>query len=640
VPLEFEYRETPLLDSLEQLHAAGRTPAYVVSFTQRECAELGQSLTSRKLATKEERAVLREAAAEFRFDTPYGKDLRRLISFGIGVHHAGLLPKYRLLVEQLSQRGLLQVICGTDTLGVGVNIPIRTVVFTKLAKFDGRKVGILAVRDFQQIAGRAGRKGFDDRGWVVCQAPEHLIEKRKAERAGKSKAAKHKGPKKGEVSWSEETFESLVRKPPETLRSRFRVDHGMVLSLLQRDADLDDPERRNFAALRELIAACHESEGRKQRLVAEAARLVRSLHRAGLLRMTRDKKRDHLWVSIDEELQREFSMHQPLSLYLVESLALLDPAAPEYSLQVTSLVEAILEDPKAVLYQQEDRRKRELIGRLKAEGVPYEERMARLDEVSWPKPDEELVYRALAAFREAHPLGSGATVSPKGIGRELWENYWTFNDFIRLYGLKRSEGVLLRYLSQLYKTLVQNVPETGKTAELFDIEGFLRALLEHTDSSLIEEWESLLHPELRSSRAEEREAARRALRNWELFHDPRAFTARVRAELHLLVQALSRRDWEAAATAVHVDPQDRWDAERFESALAPFFERYPELLFTGEARLAERTQIEKIAPLRWEVRQILLDPESDDLWHVAGEVDLSGEEAIEGPLVRILRIGT
>jgi hypothetical protein len=640
VPLEFEYRETPLLDTLERLHAAGRTPAYVVSFTQRDCAELAQSLTSRKLATREERAVLREAAADFRFDSPYGKELRRLIGFGIGVHHAGLLPKYRLLVEQLSQRGLLQVICGTDTLGVGVNIPIRTVVFTQLAKFDGRKVGILAVRDFQQIAGRAGRKGFDDRGWVVCQAPEQVIEKRKAERAGKAKAAKRKGPRKGDVSWTEETFESLVRKPPETLRSRFRVDHSMVLSLLQRDAELDDPSRRNFASLREIIAACHESEGRKERLLGDAARLVHSLYRAGLLRMTRDAERDYLWVTIDEELQREFSMHQPLSLYLVESLGLLAPDAPEYPLQVLTLVEAILEDPKAILYQQEERRKRDLLGRLKAEGVPYEERMAQLDGVSWPKPDEDLVYRALEAFRSAHPAGAGASVSPKGVGREIWENYWSFKDFVELYGLKRSEGVLLRYLSQLYKTLVQNVPETAKTAGIYDLEGFLRALLEHTDTSLLEEWESLLHPELRSRRTEERESARRALRNWELFHDPRVFTARVRAELHLLVRALSRRDWEEAAAAVRATPDDPWDAARFEAALAPFYERYGELLFTGEARLADRTQVEKVAPRCWQVRQLLLDPESDDLWHIAGEVDLSGDEPVEGPLVRVVRIGT
>src|SRR6202012_2338638 len=126
----------------------------------------------------------------------YGPDIRKWLKHGIGVHHAGLLPKYRVLVEQLAQRGLLQVICGTDTLGVGVNVPIRTVLFTKLCKFDGEKMVILSVRDFQQIAGRAGRKGFDDQGTVVAQAPEHVVENLRLEQKSK-KFVKKKPPEKG-----------------------------------------------------------------------------------------------------------------------------------------------------------------------------------------------------------------------------------------------------------------------------------------------------------------------------------------------------------------------------------------------------------------------------------------------------------
>src|SRR6202035_1866419 len=171
VPLDYEYRETPLHETVETLLAAAKAPIYIVNFTQRECAELAQSLTSMKIATREERDRIRDAVGDFRLDTPYGKEFRRFLSFGIGVHHAGLLPKYRLLVEQLSQQGLLKVIAGTDTLGVGVNIPIRTVLFTRLAKFDGKKIAMLSVRDFQQIAGRAGRKGFDGQGSVGAQGP-------------------------------------------------------------------------------------------------------------------------------------------------------------------------------------------------------------------------------------------------------------------------------------------------------------------------------------------------------------------------------------------------------------------------------------------------------------------------------------
>ncbi|HEX2757610.1 MAG TPA: DUF3516 domain-containing protein, partial [Thermoanaerobaculia bacterium] len=231
VPLDYEYRETPLHETIEELIAAKKSPIYVVNFTQRECAELAQSLTSVKIGTREEREEIRRTAAAIRLSTPYGKEFRRFLSFGIGVHHAGLLPKYRLLVEKLAQKGLLHVICGTDTLGVGVNIPIRTVLFTKLAKFDGTKVGLLSVREFKQISGRAGRRGFDEKGSVVAQAPEHIVEKRQAEKKSEVSGKKIrtvKAPPKGEVSWTVETFQKLISRPPETLTSRFRLTHGMV----------------------------------------------------------------------------------------------------------------------------------------------------------------------------------------------------------------------------------------------------------------------------------------------------------------------------------------------------------------------------------------------------------------------------
>ena len=93
------------------------------------------------------------------FRSPYGKEMKKLLRHGLGIHHAGLLPKYRVLVEKLAQRGLLKVICGTDTLGVGVNVPIRTVLFTQLFKYGGQSTKILAVRDFKQICGRAGGGG-------------------------------------------------------------------------------------------------------------------------------------------------------------------------------------------------------------------------------------------------------------------------------------------------------------------------------------------------------------------------------------------------------------------------------------------------------------------------------------------------
>jgi superfamily II DNA/RNA helicase len=661
VPLDFEYRETPLHQTIEELLGAGKAPIYVVNFTQRECAELAQSLTSLKIAGREERDRIREAIGGARLDTPYGKEFRRFLSFGIGVHHAGLLPKYRLLVEQLSQQGLLRVICGTDTLGVGVNIPIRTVLFSRLAKFDGRKVAMLSVRDFQQIAGRAGRKGFDDQGSVVAQAPEHIVEKRQAERraAAKGAAAGKKRRKpggaaaapKGEVSWSRETFDKLISRPPETLKSRFRVTHGMVLNLLQRDAERDDPSRRNFGSLRELITRSHEDEASKRRLLSEAAVLVRSLYRAGVVHMARDSAGPYLWVVVDADLQWDFSLHQALSLFLIEALGQLDQQAESYAADVVSLVEAVLEDPEVVLRRQVDKAKQELVARLKADGVPYEERMEQLEEIGPPQPPQPLVdffHGAFHRFRGDHPWVGGRDIRTKLIGREMLLDYLGFGDFVKRYHLERSEGVLLRYLSQLYKTLKQSVPEAVRTEAVLDALGFFRALIERTDTSLLEEWEELLHPELRRVRDREHEAAE-ALWIRELIADPKAFGARVRAEMHLLVRTLAARDWEAAAESVRGGLQaagapaggegEPWDAERFESEMAPFFAEYGELLFTPEARRHQFTHIQRTGDRTWEVRQTLLDPQGDNLWAIAGDVDLRDPHALEGPLVRLHGIG-
>jgi len=642
VPLDFEWRETPLHETIEELQKSNRIPAYVVSFTQRECAELAQALTSMGLTAREEREAIRREIGDFRFDTPYGKEIKRYLAFGVGLHHAGLLPKYRLLVEQLSQRGLLKVICGTDTLGVGVNIPIRTVVFTKLAKFDGQKVQILSVRDFQQIAGRAGRKGFDDRGTVVVQAPEQVIEKRLAAQKGKSRGKRGggagAGPKKGEIVWTEETFRRLVDSQPETLRSRFRITHGMLLMLLQRDEEVDDPSQRNFASLRRLIAASHDEEGGRRRHLAHAAVLVRSLGRAGILTVRKDRSRDYLWIVVDPDLQFDFSLYHALSLFLVQTVVELEPASETYAGDLLTVVESVLENPEIVLRKQVDKAKQQLLAELKADHVPYEERMARLEEVSYPKPLADWLAGRFDAFARMHPWVGGRDIAPKSIGREMWEGFASFQDYVKRYGLERSEGVLLRYLSQLYRTLEQNVPVVAKSDAIEDAAGFFRTTISITDSSLLEEWESLLHPELLVRRKEERERAVEQIWVRELVESPRALAARLRSEMHLLVHALAQRDWEAAAERVAPGAAEPWDAARFEEALAPFFAEHAALLDTAEARRHQWTQIRPAGDRQWEVLQTLLDPEGDNLWGIRARVDLRRATAVDHPLLEPIAI--
>ncbi len=630
VPLDYEYRETPIHESVEELLEQGRAPIYVVNFTQREAAELAQALTSARVATRAQRERIADALGEFRFDTPYGRDLRRFLAQGVGLHHAGLLPKYRLLVEQLSQQGHLRVISGTDTLGVGVNIPIRTVLLTRLSKFDGEKVRLLQAREFRQITGRAGRRGFDTEGSVVAQAPEHaIVNKRRAERRperGRREPPRRRPPAQNFVPWSRETFEELIKRPPERLVSQFRIDHGMMLSVLQREGD-----HGGYAALADLIARCHESAARKRRLRREAAVLFRSLRRSEVVHVVRGRGEPAV-VTVSDELQRNFSLYQSLSLYLLEAIAALDPEQPGYALEVLSLVEAVLEDPVAILRAQVRKLRRELLAKLRAERVPFEEREAQLAEVTHPKPDVAFIEATFAIFAEGHPWVGRADIRPKSVAREMVEGFQRFDTYVRHYELQRVEGLLLRYLGDVYATLQRNVPDARKSEDVHDILAYLRTLIARVDSSLLEEWESLLHP-----------SAPRAVETaprFDLAITPQAFRARVRSELHALVRALAEGDYEEAARWVRQDPDDPWDAARFARELAPFLAEHERIVFDPEARKAHHAVLKPTGPRTWDVSQALQDPEGDGLWALHGEIDLRGEHAPEGPLVRLRHVGT
>jgi len=631
VPLDFEYRETPLHETLEELVRAGLAPVYVVNFTQRECAELAQATTSAAFADRAARERIAASLGDVRFDTPYGQDLRRLVGHGIGVHHAGLLPKYRLLAERLAQQGLLHVVFGTDTLGVGVNIPIRTVVFNRLSKWDGRKQSLLTVREFRQIAGRAGRKGFDVRGLVLGQAPEHVIENRRAEAraaAGKRKPAK-KAPPPGFVAWNEKTFDELATRPPELLRSRFKVDHGLALSLLRRTRD----ENERWPAYRELIDLVnrsHETDTGKARLRRHSARLLRALRRAGVVQIA-DTGFGGPELRVAESLQLDFSLHQTLSLWLLEAQAALDRSAPDYALVLLSLVEAVQEDPDPILREQAWKARRARMAELAAEGVDYDERRRQAEEVTHPKPEQAFIAASFALFASKHPWVSGEEVRPKSIAREMVEGFMGFRAYVQEYSLTRSEGLLLRYLSQVHNTLVKSVPDEAKTDEVYDVIAFLRTLLARVDSSLIEAWQSLVR-----APGDEPEAPALV---FDLAKNETALRARARQELSACVAALARGDFEEATAYLHQEPDDVWDAARLEAELAPFLAEYGHLEWTPEARRAHWTQLRRTGARTFEVAQILLDPQGDHLWALHGEIDLRAERDPQAPLVLLKRIG-
>ena len=636
VPLSFRYVEEPIHETVESLLEKHEAPIYMVHFTQREATEQAQALTSAKVIDRNRRQAIQSAIGDFRFDTPFGRDMKRLLLQGIGLHHAGLLPKYRLLCERIAQQGLLAVICGTDTLGVGVNVPIRTVLFTKLSKFDGEKVSLLRVRDFKQIAGRAGRKGFDDHGTVVVQAPEHVIEnKRTAQRvksaSGGRRKIRKKAPPKGFVGWGKDTFNQLVHSAPETLQPRFNITHGLIVACLQSEVGRGDAGR-GYQALAELIDGCHVSAKRKQRLRRAAAALFRSLRSAEVVELVRDHETGRAGVRIAQDLQQDFSLHQSLALYLVDAASTLDRNSTDYAFDLLSVTEAILDDPRPILYAQERKAKGELIARLKAERVPYEERMDKLEHVSWPRPGEDFIRETFGLFASSHPWVGGTDIHPKGVAREIYETYSDWGDYVKRMEIARVEGLLLRYLGQVHDTLVRSIPSSLKTEEIEDMAAFFRSMVVRVDSSLLQAWEQMIQPNEVSSEAST------APREYDLALDVRGLRARIRSELQSIVRCLAAKQYDDVQDFLHPSAQALWGRDAIEAALEPFYDRYETIIADDRARKNNLSVINEIEPRVWRVRQVLLDEADDRFFALDGEVDLRNEKNPAEPLLRLKTI--
>jgi hypothetical protein len=713
VPLEHAYSELTLAKTLESLVADGKAPVYVVHFTQLEAAQSAQDFTSINVCTREEKAAIGSALEGFKFSSPYGPDIKKWLRHGIGLHHAGLLPKYRILVEQLAQKGLLKVICGTDTLGVGVNVPIRTVLFTKLCKFDGQKTGILSARDFHQIAGRAGRRGFDNIGWVVAQAPEHVIENlklaEKSARDGK-KTVKRQPPEKNFVNWDKNTFLRLIAAPPERLASRFQVTHAMLLNVLSREGD-------GCRAMQQLIARSHESPKQKQAHVKRGWQLFRSLVERKIVEFVKPHGRSVVAAGVppaveggilppgpgpensgapsissptppgrmpgstaggtpaatrklrvNVELQDDFSMDQTLSLYLIETLPLLNSEAPDYALDLITLVESILENPDIILRKQLDRVKDRKMAEMRMEGIEYDQRMEELEKLEYPKPRREFIYETFNAFADKHPWVGQENIRPKSIVREMFEQFRSFADYIKDYELQRAEGVLLRHLNSTFKVLAQTVPDAAKTDTVREMEVYLAAMIRQVDSSLLDEWEKMRDPNYQ--RAEAREArppgAEEAARD--VTRDAKAFTAAIRNRIFTFLRGVVNQDYEAALASLGQvrsaergtrNPEDQssgdapeqsllasapaggaWTPERLRGAVEACYAEYECIRLDPEARNVRHTYVLPSEDKKtWRVQQVLVDPEEHNDWIAEFEVDLAASRAAEEPVIELQCLG-
>lgn len=616
VPLQFEYKTVALHEAIVLITEHDQAPVYVVNFTQRAAAEAAQSLLSIDFCTKEHKRRIADAVSGESFRSPFGKEILKLVKHGIGIHHAGLLPRYRLLVEKLAQQGLLKVICGTDTLGVGVNVPIRTVLFTKLCKYDGDKVRILSARDFHQIAGRAGRRGFDTRGFVIALAPEHVVEnlrleaKAKSGKSNKKKFVKKKPPEWGYVHWDEQTFNQLVAAEPEPLVSRFEVTQGMLLQVLGRPSG-------GCRAMKDLVRDCLDTPQQKQKHKQRALEQLRSLWLAGVIDFRAMK--DGGGVTVSEELQRDFSLFHTLGLYVLDAVERLDRESETYALDVVTLVEAVIEDPDVVLRRQVDKLKRDRLAELKAEGVEYEERMAELDKIEHQKPNLEFLEASFALFAKDHPWVVRETLRPKSVAREMAESLESFGSYVKQYGLQRAEGVLLRYLSNVYKTLVQTVPEAARTDEVEDVINYLGALVRGVDASLLDEWERLKHPERVAAAPVEPEEELP-----ELLRDPRQLTNLTRNLLVSMLRAIDAGDAESALALVEPGRIDPSPVE-IERAFAPAL-REGGLRLDGQGRSPSLTVIERGDDFWHVTRNIMIGDEVSE-YTIAGRIDLGRSAA-------------
>ena len=626
VPLTFAFSLTPLHETVQALLAEHEAPIYIVHFTQAAAIEQAQALMSVNVCSREEKDAIADLIGGFRFAAGFGKTLSRLVRHGIGVHHAGMLPKYRRLVETLAQAGLLKVICGTDTLGVGINVPIRTVLFTALSKYDGSTTRLLLAREFHQIAGRAGRAGFDTTGRVVVQAPEHVIENERAlAKAGddprKRRKVVRRKPPPGMVSWGQPTFERLVAADPEPLKSSFAVSHAMLLNVISRRGNA-------YLAMKHLLTDSHEDRPAQRRHIHRAIAIYRALLAGGVVERLDSPDDEGRCVRLTVDLQDDFALNQPLSPLALAAIELLDRSSPEYPLDVLSVIESTLDDPRQVLSAQQFRARGEAVAAMKAEGIEYEERMDLLEDVTYPRPLADLLQAAYDIYRRGHPWVADHELSPKSVARDMFERAMTFAEYVSFYGLARSEGLVLRYLADAYKALRQTVPEEARTEELADLIEWLGELVRQVDHSLIDEWEKLRNP---VDEAEHLAADRPPA----LTGNKRAFRVLVRNALFRRVELAALRRWDELGS---LDTEAGWDADAWATGLEPYFDEH-ESIGTGADARGPAMLITDEEPGLWSVRQIFDDPAGDHDWGFSATVDLAASDEAGVAVITVTSVG-
>ncbi len=654
VPLEFDYRDQLLPEALSDLRSEGQLPVYLVTFSKHEATTLAQEIAPLKV-TKASPEV-RAAVEEERLDTPFGVLLGKLLRKGIGVHHSGMLPRYRRFVERLA--GLpdgqgLQVICGTDTLGVGVNMPIRSVLFTKLYKFDGERVRILSIRDFQQVAGRAGRRNKskaaperEEKGTVWVLAPQHEVQNRLNRAKGKKKHTIKPPPNfKG---WNRETMKRLATGQPQKLGTQFKVSGPMVSTALsRRDED-------GAAALRGMIGRIGLATDKRESVLVEVEQIIGELVEKRLVQRRSELDAEAVGFDVDHT-QDHFE--RPLSRFLKDALDGLDADGGDPQTQwsrAVSVIESTLTagwkerdgqllrdpEPSAIIRAQQHAKRRRLIEKKRQaerdpstqDGVIYK-LQKQIDTVLWPEPEKRYLDDRWLLWSRDHPFTTDESgPAPRYIALEMYEEQYSFNDYIRHHNQSAkgddvliNEGRLLYYLSELYKVLRKEKPPPNiRDAKFEEFRSWLEALVYQVDGTMVYEWERFEDSaDTAVNVAPDEDTPRR-----DPTRDPRAFERQVRNEVFSWVRALARGDYASLARRSTMSQHEI--KIRFER----FLEEHEELLFGPDARNIAYFRFQR----PYSVKQTLLGIDGVTSWELVGRVDVERSSAESDVVITLLEI--
>lgn len=650
VPLSYSYSTLSLEASVELIMQQRGVPVYIVCFAQSEAQKSAAALASFGISNKEEREEIKKELAGFNFSTAYGKELKRLLLCGVGVHHAGMLPRYRLLVERLAQKGLLPVICGTDTLGVGINVPIHTVVLRALAKYDGRRMRILNSREFHQITGRAGRSGFDTEGVVVSLATPYEIERLRARAKAandskKLKRIKVPKPPEGYVGWSEHTFQKLIESEPEALTPRLKITHAMVLAEVMHGGAA-------YARLHALIKNSFQTAEEQEKLIHACQEIFATLMDAGVIvrgeatgaaaqpgddtagdqpaagttsdtaattagdtnATTAADTWENASYALAKDIPSDFALDQMLAPFVIAACELIDRESPNYALDIVSLVEASLENPPQIMKVLVKEAKNKALAEMKMEGIDYEERMERLENVSYEKPLKELIDAAYTRYCAEVPWAKDFQLYPKSIVRAMLESANDFKGYVQKISISRSEGTLLRYLSDAWRVLAKTIPQEFINDDLERIISWLHMLIRTTDSSLLDEWE------MDSLTAKTPQTPR--VGPAQIVEDPHGLEIMIHNALFKRVLLASKND---SAALGKLDEPFGFYERKWRSVLDEFFEAHESLYINQDARskryFSVDTREEKTQHL-WHAHISFLDAEGDIDFGISGDVDL------------------